>query len=264
MTTTPATPARTGRAMWVWRLPDPDELVRFAVLHRITRLFVSVSAPVPLALDDIRRLVARAHPAGIAIDALGGDPGWIDRPAWWSEHWLTPVLDARLFDGVHVDVEPHAHPDWRTAPADIARRYLDLLAMFAVRCGKVRTPLEADTAWWFHRIPVADSTLDREVLRRIDAVTVMAYRNRAAGADGTIAIATPQLRAAEDLRRRARIGQETNDLGPSPEDRKQTFHAHTRRRMERELGVVEDTFAARPAYAGLAIHDHGGYSAMAP
>lgn len=256
---------RRGRAMWVWRPADPDELVRFAQANAVTRLFVAVPVPVPAKLGGFVRLVARAHTAGIAVDALGGDPGWIDRPAWPVEHWLIPVLRAGLFDGVHVDVEPHAHPDWYSAPAGIVERYLDVLTMLAEQCRPAKATLEADTGWWFHRIAAGDSSLDREVLRRVDAVTVLAYRNRAVGTDGTIALATPQVRAATELRRPIRVGQETNDLGDSPDDRKQTFHGHRRVRMERELRVVEHSFAASsPTYAGLAIHDHTGYSAMAP
>ncbi|MHB8275831.1 MAG: hypothetical protein ACYDC9_13905 [Dermatophilaceae bacterium] len=45
---------------------------------------------------------------------------------------------------------------------------------------------------------------------------VVAYRNTAAGEDGTIALAAPEVAAAALLDKPARIGQETNYLGSDP------------------------------------------------
>ena len=134
-------------------------------------------------------------------------------------------LGAGLFDGLHVDVEPHAQPGWTGDQARVGERFLDLLRVLADHT-RPATTLEADTAWWFHRI--------------------------ATGTDGTIALATPQVRAAAELRRPIRIGQETTHLGNSPDDRKQTFHDHTQRHVERELRIVERALAGSPTCAGLA------------
>ncbi len=158
---------------------------------------------------------------------------------------------AGLFDSVHVDVKPHAHPGWTGDQARVGERFLDLLRVLADHT-RPATTLKADTAWWFHRIAAGNSSHNREVLQRLDAVTVPAYRKHATGIDGTIALATPQVRAAAELRRPIRIGQETTHLGNSPDDRKQTFHDHTQRHVERELRIVERAFAGSPTCAGLA------------
>ncbi len=249
--------------MWVWRFGRPDDLVAAAVARRITHLFVAVPEGIDSSarLGDYRRLVARAHQSGIPVDALGGDPRWIDEPARVVADWLTPVVRSALFDGVHADVEPHAHPSWNGERERVVARYLALLDAVATRCRDVLA-LEADIPHWFHEVRAAQSSLDREVLRRLDAVTVLAYRNWAAGADGTVAVAAPAVEAAGQLGRPVRIGQETNDLGPEPEQRKQTFFGRPRAEMERELRAVQTAFAAHPWMAGVAIHDHAGDSAM--
>ena len=59
-----------------------------------------------------------------------------------------------------------------------------------------------------------------------------------------------------------RPGQETNYLGSDPASVKQTFYGMTRRTMEIQLAQVAQAFAGNVSYAGVAIHDYTGYSAM--
>src|SRR5687767_15167511 len=100
--------SQQGRAMWVWDTSTPEATVEFAVAHGVTQLY----AAVPLRVDtsplmaQLTRLVTSARAAGLRVDALGGDPGWVDDPAWVVRTWLQPALATGLFTGVHVDVEP--------------------------------------------------------------------------------------------------------------------------------------------------------------
>ena len=74
--------AKMARAVWVWkdRVLDPGELPLFCERLQIGVLFVPVIAPV--RLPDHLALAGRAVSAG-------------------------------LFDGLHLDVEPHALAAWR-------------------------------------------------------------------------------------------------------------------------------------------------------
>ena len=108
------------------------------------------------------------------------------------------------------------------------------------------------------------STLDREIMTRTAGVTVMAYRNTAAGTDGTLDIAGAALAAGTALGKPVRIGQETTYLGDTAVDAKQTFYGWTRTAMDAQLTQVNAGAAAYAAYAGLAIHSASGYAAMAP
>ena len=92
----------------------------------------------------------------------------------------------------------------------------------------------------------------------------MAYRDTAAGEDGTVALATPAVTAATELGRYARVGQETNDLGDGPIAEKQTFFGQTLSDLEEQVAQVEAAFSGQAAYSGIAIHDSLGYAALAP
>jgi hypothetical protein len=251
-----------ARALWVWDTSDPQAVVTLATSRGIGQLYAAVPPHVDSSpkLAELEQLVALADTAGLRVDALGGDPGWVDNPAWVATNWLEPALSTGLFTGVHVDIEPYTTPAWTKNRKAVVKKYLATLDTLHAAAGGA--PIEADIPFWFDEIAANGSTLDREIMRRTEAVTVMAYRNRADGTDGTIALASAEVAAGSLLGRPVRIGQETNFLGTDPTEVKQTFHGMTLAQMEGQLGLVRDAFAASPAFAGLAIHDALGYAAV--
>ncbi|NYG06307.1 hypothetical protein BJ986_000794 [Phycicoccus badiiscoriae] len=252
----------SARAMWVWDTSDPQAVVSLATARGIGQLYAAVPAHVDSSpeLAELQRLVALADVARVRVDALGGDPGWVDDPARVVTSWLQPALATGLFTGVHVDIEPYTTPAWTKNRRAVITRYLATLdRLHAATAG---APIEADIPFWFDEVPANGSTLDREVMRRTEAVAVMAYRNHADGPDGTIAVASAGVAAGAQLGRPVRIGQETNDLGVEPTEVKQTFHGMTLAQMDSQLSLVRDAFSGSPAFAGLAIHDSRGYAAI--
>ncbi len=252
------------RAMWVWDVSTPEATVQLAVDNGIGQLFVAVPPNLPSSplLPNIREISQRAGAAGIRVDALGGDPGWVDNPTWVVNKWLKPAMGTGLFTGVHVDIEPYTTSAWQTDQAGVVTRYLSTLTTLVKAAGTA--PLEADIPFWFHEVPAGATTLDRAIISRTAGVSVMAYRNTAAGEDGTIALATPALGAATDLGKPARVGQETRYLGDSPVETKQTFFGQTRSTMEVQLSEIGMAFSGLSGYGGIAIHDSVGYAALAP
>lgn len=101
-------------------------------------------------------------------------------------------------------------------------------------------------------------------MKRTAGVTVMSYRSSATGTDGTLDVAAPALAAGASLGKPVRLGQETNYLGATAVDTKQTFYGWTRSAMEIRLAQVNAGASAHATYAGLAIHDAAGYAAMTP
>jgi hypothetical protein len=250
--------------MWVWDTSDPQAVVDLAVARGVGQLYAAVPPRVGSSpqLPQLRDLVQRASAAGVRVDALGGDPTWVDNQSWVVENWLRPALATGLFTGVHVDLEPYALPAWQTRRATVVKKWLATLDTLRAATGGA--PLEADIPFWLDTVPVGGSTLDREVIRRTDGVTVMAYRDTATGPDGTIALSAKAIRAGEDLGVPVRIGQETGYLGDDPTAAKQTFFGQTTTEMESQLAQVIAAYDASPAFSGLAVHDAASYAAMTP
>ena len=257
-------PPDAPRAMWVWDTSSPQAVVDLAVERGIGQLYAAVPPNVGSSpqLAQLTELSTLARQRGLRIDALGGDPGWVDNPSWVVDNWLRPAIATHLFSGVHVDIEPYATAAWQTKRSTVVRKYLSTLDTLVKAAGTV--PLEADIPFWLDEVPAGKSTLDREVMRRTKAVTVMAYRNTAAGPDGTIALAAKAVAAGTALGVPVRIGQETDDLGTDPVEVKQTFHGFTLSQMEVQLDQVVAAYTSSPSFAGLAIHSAAGYAAMTP
>jgi hypothetical protein len=260
----PAAVASAPRALWVWDTSDPQATVDLAVASGIGQLYAAVPPHVDSSsqLAQLTDLSQRARAAGLRVDALGGDPGWIDNQAWVVDSWLRPALATGLFTGVHVDIEPYTTPAWQTQRAKVVKKYLATYDTLVAAAGTA--PVEADIPFWFDGITTTGSSLDREVIRRVSGVTVMAYRNTAAGADGSVALASDEITAGDSLGKPVRIGQETNYLGSDPTVTKQTFFGQSRAAMEVQLRAITDAFGSHPSFAGLAIHDAAGYAAMTP
>ncbi|WP_270887461.1 hypothetical protein [Pedococcus sp. 5OH_020] len=252
------------RAMWVWDTSTPAATVDLAVSRGIGQLYAAVpphvdSSPELASLIDLSR---RARAAGLRVDALGGDPGWVDNPTRVVDSWLRPALATGLFTGVHADIEPYTGTAWQTKQATVVKKYLATLDTLRTSAGSA--PLEADIPFWFDGVAANGSTLDREVLRRTAGVTVMAYRNLAAGPDGSVALSAAEVQAGTQLGRPVRVGQETTFLGDGPADTKQTFFGQTGTQFEAQLSAIAGAFGESPGFAGIAIHDASGYAALAP
>ncbi|MEW1953158.1 hypothetical protein [Terrabacter sp. NPDC080008] len=265
--TTAAAVNRT-RAMWVWDTSTPQATVDLAVSSGIGQLYVAVPPNLATSsqLPDITTLSQRARAAGIRVDALGGDPTWVDNASWVVTYWLKPAKSSGLFTGIHTDVEPYSLPAWTTKQSTVVASYLTLLDKLNANAGSM--PIESDIPFWFGTIAAksstgASSTLDREIMKRTAGVTVMAYRNTATGPDGTLDVASTELAAGSALGKPVRLGQETTHLGDTAVDRKQTFFGWTRTDMEAQLALVDSGASAYSSYAGLALHDASGYAAMA-
>ena len=163
----------------------------------------------------------------------------------------------QVFDGVHVDVEPWARTDWDTRRAEVVAGYVDVLRRLAATCP---LRLEADVAFWLHEVRTSSGTpLDQAVLRLVDAVTVLSFRNVATGPDSIIDVARTSLAAADRLGIPCSLAVETNDLGPDPTAQADVLRARSRchgrgtrggrRRGGTRAGVRRDG-GARPGRLG--------------
>lgn len=252
---------RAGRAAWVWQLDAVDEIVAFAAERGLDELFVHVPCRVDSHPDLVGyvRLANAAHALGIRVTALGGDADWLDDPAAVVSSWLQPALGTGLFDGIHLDIEPNVEAG---TPSPVVGRFVATVHAIAESTPPDHA-LEADVRFWYPRVPAGDVDLTSKLIAIVDAVTVLSYRTRTTGTDGSVALTRPTARIATAANRRLRIGQETRPLGPDPDGRKQTFHGRPRSDLERAMDVLDGTFGWLDGYLGVAVHDWRGYAALA-
>ena len=264
-TTVPASaaprPSSAGaRAMWVWDRPGVPALVDFARRHGVRDLFVSTPGDLATSPDLpwFRSLRTSTSAAGIRLHALGAEVWWLDDHAA-AAAWQHQVLATGLFDGVHLDVEPWLHPEWGSDPSALLTSWVALLQQSSAATG---LRVEADIPFWLHEHAVGGRPADEAVIGAVDAVTVMSYRDTATGPDSITGISRTALATAGRLGRPVRLAVETRWLGDDPVSAKQTFFGSTQRQLDRALADVDAATAGHPTYAGVAVHDHRGWSAL--
>jgi hypothetical protein len=249
-----AAATRNTRAMWLWTTADPASVVEWATAHGVHEILAHVPPRPDLAWA--RDLRARSAAAGIKLSALGGDPAWVrDHAAALA--WLRTVDGTGLFDAVHVDVEPHALPAWRSDQVGTAKAYLSLLAKLAAATA---LPLEADVAFWYGQIVWSKRTnLATEILARVDAVTVMSYRDTATGPNSILDVGADFLRRGAAAGRPVRLGAETMRLADCAYC---TFAEVGTASLDAALTAVDAAGAGFPAYAGIAVHHYDSWRAL--
>ncbi|MBL7260639.1 hypothetical protein [Paractinoplanes lichenicola] len=253
-----AAPAGT-RAMWLWGAYDSAEVVAWAAAQNVTEIFAYVpwSVATDGSLPRLRDLRSRADDAGIRLAALGGEPDWTTHPSD-AVAWRDAVLATNLFSAIHLDVEPYTLPAWQTNPAGTQAAYLTLLDR--MRAGNP-LPIEADVPFWYGEHKVNGKNFADEVLKRVDAITVMSYRDTATGANSMLAVSQDWLRRGATAKKRVRLAAETDPLAECTHC---TFAEEGSRKMLKTLTQLDTATRKSPAYAGVAIHRYGSWRVLRP
>ena len=236
------------RQMWVWHPDDPAGLVALARRSRVDVLLVWVSPGFThdhVVMSRLRLLQALADDRGIVLRALSGDPSWLRHPAV-ADRWAREVRASGLFTGLHLDIEPHALPEWHRKRQRLAQELLAVLDSLR----HIGMAIEADIPAWYYTIRVDGTTLDEAVLRRVSGVTVMAYQDNA---ERVLTAARPEITAAANMGKSAYVGV---NLGPTGGDAPTTtmlgLGAST---IIENLARIDRVGSRWPGFSGLALHD---------
>ncbi|BCJ53043.1 hypothetical protein Asp14428_45180 [Actinoplanes sp. NBRC 14428] len=245
------------RAMWLWGEDPAAEVVDWAYRKNVSEIFVYVS-PSALTNGDLARLQEMAElaaPLKIKLRALGGDPAWVtDHAAALA--WQRTVVGTGLFSGIHVDVEPYLAAGWASDLQGTQNAYLKLLDKMRLAS---TLPLEADVPFWFGEYKVGRKNLADEVLRRVNAVTVMSYRDTGTGTNSMLAISQDWLARGKTAGKRVRLGAET---GPLADCSYCTFAEEGATRLQEELAEVDAATRTTAAFAGIAVHHYGSWRTL--
>lgn len=250
-----------ARSTWVWHVDELEALVPYAVSAGVSEVF----AHVPWQVDEhadrerLRRAIDRCRAEGLRVQALGGAADWVDKPRDVVKHWLQPLRSTLGELPIHLDVEPAFSP----GRPELIDAYVVLLA--AVSRELHGAPLDVDVGHWWHH-PEATGGRDVTQLASMIAatITVMAYRRHPHGDDGAVTLALPAVTRAVAARKRFRIGQETRDLGPDPDQRKQTHFGTSIAEFNESAASIDTAFRDVPGYLTIAVHDWPGYRALFP
>lgn len=178
------------KSLWVWRTPLSESAEVMAVIRQYNFRSVFYSIP-PSERAQLfaggkkqSAVIHDCREAGVAFYAVSGDPAWsksgrqIPRPV---EELLNFQQRSKLMDGLCLDIEPHALPEWKTgAREQIIRGYLDVLANIRQASKGMNLALAAAVVPFFAGMAAPGET-GKSVLEsaagKLDATVMMAYRS---------------------------------------------------------------------------------------
>lgn len=255
---TSAAPIQGVDSMWVWSARPADELASTVKSLGVQRVFLFVGTSSPEGDSNLRRSVRLLHQKDVAVYALSGEPQWTFQHGA-ALRWARHALKLAPFDGLHLDVEPHALKNWKRDQQQLIADYLQLLDQVTALPG----PLEVDVQFAYGKIATpGGSTFADDILARVDGVTAMTYRDTADGGNGMLAISQDWLQRAQQAGKPVWLGAETN---PEPDCPYCTFYEEGQAQMASVLTDVDTTErAAFSTYRGIAIEDLDGWLALGP
>ncbi len=178
------------KSLWVWRTPlsRSDEVMALVRRFNFRSVFYSIPPGERAQLfaggKKQNAVIHACREAGIAFYAVSGDPAWSRRGGQIPgpvDELLNFQQRSQRFDGLCLDIEPHALPEWKNGRREQAiQGYLDVLGKIREASQSIRLPLAAAVVPFFASIPAPDgkgrSVLESAALQ-LDTAIMMAYRS---------------------------------------------------------------------------------------
>lgn len=210
------------RGVWAWQdsgdpygtlavvgdVPAEEAMIADLIDWGVDRVYGSYGNRAVTEPEVIADWNERLHDAGIESHVLMGDPAWTSSREWAGMEELinNRLLDYNTsrsdpderFDGLHLDIEPHAAALWSTASESdkywklfLLEETYDVVRGLLDAGSGASLPIQADLPVWYDKLPPAlggtgqigwESSAQRDawflaIGSHLDSVSMMAYEN---------------------------------------------------------------------------------------
>lgn len=257
---------------WWWQVDQVktgDSLLTFLQKNAVSEIYLCIDgmssdANGKTTFADVRAFVKKAESMGMRVAALTGEYTWIepDNTGFqayadkFNAYQAAAAADEKFYS-MHLDVEPHQHPDFKTGDAGRAKVmqwFADFVVKKAVPAAKsTGTLLEWDIPFWMTDV-VKDANGGSIVLAELmakycDTIAIMAYRDTAIQ---MLDVSREEIAYAKKYNHKVILGCETK----SSEGDSVSFMEEGKAVMIRELAKVHESLknSIPDGNFGLAIH----------
>ncbi|WCK53215.1 hypothetical protein PP175_17640 [Aneurinibacillus sp. Ricciae_BoGa-3] len=259
-------------ATWVWNTysiwKDKDKTLDFLTKNRVNLIYLQIDPDIPN--NVYRTFIREATNRGIEVQALGGAPDWVlpehQKKMYQFIYWVTTynksVVPAERFNGIHLDVEAHVLPQFKSDKDRVIGLWMDTISGFVqeVKSEDPTLTAGADLPAWLHIFNVHDGhggteTLSSWMCGKLDQVTLMAYVDNA---QGIIQASSISLSEAEKAGKPVIVAVETmNSSEPNI-----SFYSKGKNKMMSELEKVKSALSSNTSFSGIAIHHYESWSSL--
>ncbi|NUU78855.1 hypothetical protein [Paenibacillus xylanilyticus] len=253
------------RGTYIWEASQVmddggQHILEFAAEQHINFLYVRLDLDQPYS--SYRSFVKRARAQGIEIHAMGGHPIWgrtenrprIERLINYVKNYNAEVEPDERFQGIHLDIEPYTLPEWNSDRDALLAEWSANIAFFQEETKKDSSlETSADLAVWLDTFPLPgeDMSVSEFMIRTLDHVSLMAFRNKAEGSNGIAAVVSQEMEIADRLGKPLLISVEMKE---NYEGTHISFYDTGAAEMERELAKLPDLLTEYEAYQGNMVH----------
>lgn len=266
---------QVNMSSWLWDTQEivtsSDQIISFLVKSKVNVLYLQINYDIKI--EDYKKFIKKASSHNISVQALDGSPTWISDMGNSSQktlfNWLSnyqkKATSVERFKGVHIDVEPYLNSEYNTNPTKVIEKYQDSLS-YAIKTSKsLKLTLSVDIPFWFNQIQYNNKygkgVLAEWIIKKVNEVVIMAYRDSAYGDNGIIKIVQKNMDIAKKYNTKLIIGVETGESG---EGNNITFFEEGHKYMMDELKQVSDYYKSSKNFGGFAIHYVDSWMNMRP
>jgi hypothetical protein len=222
-------------------------------------------------------LLRQARRNGIDVDAEAGWRDWAQAGHTYKAFAVVNYVkefnktQPYKFRGFQYDVEPYLLDEYKTDKETVLKEFLSLVeeTRYALDENQLRFSIvipeffdgTEDMTPKFSYNGTRGYTIDHllSILgeKQGTSIIIMAYRNFALGADGSVDISQKEINTADKRKYTTDIivAQETGDVLPPYI----TFHNSTKEHLREELKKINTAFEDNPSFGGTAIHYVNAY-----
>lgn len=256
---------RTSLSTWLWETPmimdEPDEIIQDLKDKHVQKLYLQVNRDVPV--KDYKSFIKKAGQRGIDVYALDGSTKWLesgDKRLPLMKEWLTAYQKeadkSEQFEGIHLDIEPHAADSWDSDQQRTILRFQKIIIDFRQLADDLQLPLESDQPFWFdsvtyHNEVFGEGTLSEWMIHQVDGITLLAYRNFTDGNNGINKLIEREMAYTDQVDRKVEVAIETSKMGLDY----LSFYNLTQQDIDDVFAEVATQYGSYASFNGFAVHE---------
>lgn len=259
---------RPVRGTWVWDTTqirnNAQDILSFAKDNNINTIYLQMNRDIKI--PEYKNFIRLARAQNIAVDIMDGRSAWgltesreqIASFMDWIETYQSQALANEKFAGIHLDIEPHVHPQWKINQASVITQWQGNVNYIVDRAARMKMPVGADLPFWLdnYKIPGSTMAVSSWMIRKFDSITIMAYRDTAAAIYN---VAKDELIDAASVGKKISIAVETKQ---SKEGDFITFYEEGDAYMEEQLKLVEKMASAHTSFNGFSVHEYSSWKTL--
>ncbi|MCM3131788.1 hypothetical protein M3629_03280 [Paenibacillus polysaccharolyticus] len=259
---------RPVRGTWVWDTTqirnNAQDILSFAKANNINTIYLQMNRDIKL--PEYKNFIRLARAQNVAVDVMDGRSAWgltesreqIASFMDWIETYQAQALANEKFAGIHLDIEPHVHPQWKINQASVITQWQGNVNYIVDRAARMKMPVAADLPFWLdnYKIPGSTMAVSSWMIRKFDSITIMAYRDTAAAIYN---VAKDELIDAASVGKKISIAVETKQ---SKEGDFITFYEEGDAYMEEQLKLVEKMASVHTSFNGFSVHEYSSWKTL--